>query len=63
VFADAAAAAGLEVVALAGLDRSALALTIHRSGGTLVPLRTDRPTRAYAPVVAALHQASGATEL
>jgi hypothetical protein len=63
VFADAAAAAGLEVVALAGLDRSALALTIHRSGGTLVPLRTDRPTRAYAPVVAALHQASSTTEL
>jgi len=54
VFAEAAVSAGLEVVALAGLDRSALALSIHAALGLLVPMRTDRPPGAYTPVIAAL---------
>jgi hypothetical protein len=63
VFADAAVTAGLEVVALAGLDRAALAVSLQAARGLIVPLRTDRPPRAYAPVVAAIEQPSGTTEL
>jgi Phosphatase len=50
-FAEVAWTAGIEVVALAGLDQAgwAVAATLG-SACTLVPLRTDRPPRAYAPV-------------
>jgi histidinol phosphate phosphatase hisN-like protein len=51
-FAEVAWEAGIEVVAFASLDRGALA--IHGARGdrcTVVPMRTDRPPRAYAPVV------------
>jgi hypothetical protein len=47
-FAEVAWEAGIEVVALAGLDRPALAVAANRDGRDIVvPLRTDRPTRAY----------------
>jgi hypothetical protein len=68
VFAEASVSAGLEVVALAGLDRSALAISVHAALGLVVPMRTDCPARAYAPVIVALDppatdQPSGTTEL
>lgn len=47
-FAEVAWENGLEVVAFGGLDRLALAVAGARAGRcTLVPLRTDRPTRGY----------------
>jgi Phosphatase len=48
-FAEVAWEAGIEVVALMGLDRPGLAVAAARSSGrsTLVPMRTDRPARAY----------------
>ncbi len=47
-FAEVAWESGLEVVAFGGLDRLALAVVGARAGRcTLVPLRTDRPTRGY----------------
>jgi histidinol phosphate phosphatase hisN-like protein len=47
-FAEVAWEAGIDVVAFAGLDRPALAVVAHRDGSDIVvPLRTDRPTRAY----------------
>jgi hypothetical protein len=50
-FAEVAWEAGVEVVALAGLDRPGLAVASAREGRALVvPLRTDRPARAYAPL-------------
>jgi hypothetical protein len=50
-FAEVAWEAGVEVVALAGLDRPGLALASAREGRALVvPMRTDRPARAYAPL-------------
>jgi hypothetical protein len=50
-FAEVAWEAGVEVVALAGLDRPALAVASAREGrGLVVPLRTDRPARGYAPI-------------
>jgi hypothetical protein len=50
-FAEVAWDSGVEVVALAGLDRPALAVASAREGrGLVVPLRTDRPARAYAPI-------------
>jgi hypothetical protein len=52
-FADVAWEAGIEVVALAGLDRPGLAVAAARDRrGLVVPMRTDRPARAYAPVEA-----------
>ncbi len=50
-FAEVAWEAGIEVVAFAGLDRGAVAIPAARSDRcTVVPLRVDRPPRAYAPV-------------
>jgi hypothetical protein len=47
-FADVAVERGIEVVALAGLDRPALAVAATRGGrGIVVPMHTDRPARAY----------------
>jgi hypothetical protein len=47
-FAEVAWEAGIEVVALAGLDRPGLAVaSAHGNRCTLVPMRTDRPPRAY----------------
>ncbi len=52
-FAEVAWEAGIEVVALGGLDRAGLAIAAARADRcTFVPLRTDRAPRAYAPVVA-----------
>jgi len=53
-FAEVAWEAGVEVVVLAGLDRSALAVAAaRRERCTLVPLRTDRAPRAYASLLSA----------
>jgi hypothetical protein len=53
-FAEAAWEAGIEVVALAGLDRCGLAVPAHRGlRATLVPVRTDRSPAAYRPLLAA----------
>ncbi len=50
-FAEVAWEAGIDVVALTGLDRPALAAAAKRDGHDIVvPLRTDRPTRAYAVI-------------
>ncbi len=50
-FAEVAWEHGIEVVALAGLDRPALAVAARRDGRALiVPMRTDRPARAYSPI-------------
>ena len=50
-FPEVAWEAGVEVVALAGLDRPALAVASAREGRALVvPMRTDRPARGYAPI-------------
>jgi hypothetical protein len=50
-FAEVAWEAGIEVVAFAGLDRGALAIAAARGDRcTLVPMRTDRPPRAYSPI-------------
>jgi hypothetical protein len=47
-FAEVALERGIEVVALAGLDRPALAVASARgSRGVVVPMHTDRPPRAY----------------
>lgn len=47
-FADVAYEAGVEVVALVGLDRVALAVAVARHGtGTVVPAHPGRPHRAY----------------
>jgi mRNA-degrading endonuclease toxin of MazEF toxin-antitoxin module len=49
-FAEVAWESGVEVVALAGLDRLALAVataTARRETGVVVPLCTDRAARAY----------------
>ncbi|MCU1466115.1 MAG: hypothetical protein JWM72_2043 [Actinomycetia bacterium] len=49
-FAEVAWESGVEVVAFAGLDRLALAVaaaTARRETGMVVPMRTDRATRAY----------------
>jgi hypothetical protein len=47
-FVEVAWEGGIEVVALAGLDRPALALAANRDGrDVVVPVRTDRPARAY----------------
>ena len=54
-FADVAWAAGVEVVALAPPERGALAVAAARAGRcTVVPLRTDREPRSYAPLAEAL---------
>jgi hypothetical protein len=50
-FAEVAWDAGIEVVALAGLDRPGLAVAAARDRrGLVVPMRTDRPARGYAPI-------------
>jgi hypothetical protein len=50
-FAEVAWESGVEVIALAGLDRPGLAVAGAREGRALVvPMRTDRPARAYAPI-------------
>jgi hypothetical protein len=50
-FAEVAWETGVEVVALAGLDRPGLAVASAREGrGLVVPMRTDRPARGYAPI-------------
>jgi hypothetical protein len=50
-FAEVAWEAGIEVVALAGLDRPGLSVAAARDGRAMVvPMRTDRPARGYAPV-------------
>ena len=47
-FAEVAWESGIEVVAFAGLDRPGLAIAAVRGGlATVVPMRTDRPARAY----------------
>ena len=52
-FAEVAWENGVEVVAFAGLERLGLAVAAARAGrGTLVPMRTDRPTRSYAAIEA-----------
>ncbi|MGQ0826208.1 MAG: phosphatase [Actinomycetota bacterium] len=57
-YAEAAHAAGIDVVAIVGLDRPALALPAARGAGcTVVPVPTARPARAYAPLVRALEMA------
>jgi hypothetical protein len=57
-FAEAAWEAGVEVVALAGLDRCALALAAHAGDrATLLPLRTDRPSVSYRPLLEVLQEA------
>jgi hypothetical protein len=59
-FAEIAADAGAELVAFAGLERAALAVVaVHTRRGTVVPLRTDRPSRAYEPVRHALETPDG----
>jgi Phosphatase len=58
VFAEAAWEAGIDVVVLGGLDRPALAIAAARGDRcTFVPARTDRPPRAYGPVVDRLQAA------
>jgi hypothetical protein len=50
-FAEVAWESGIEVVALAGLDRPGLAVAAAREGRALVvPMRTDRPARGYAAI-------------
>jgi histidinol phosphate phosphatase hisN-like protein len=50
-FAEVAWEAGIEVIALAGLDRPGLAVAAARAGRALVvPMRTDRAARGYAPI-------------
>jgi hypothetical protein len=50
-FAEIAWDAGIEVVALAGLDHPALAVAAARQGrGIVVPMHTDRPAQAYRPL-------------
>jgi hypothetical protein len=50
-FAEVAWEAGIDVVAITGLDRPALAVVANRDGRDIVvPLRTDRPARAYAVI-------------
>jgi Phosphatase len=52
-FAEIAWDAGIEVVAMAGLDRPALAVAAARHGrGLVVPMHTDRPAQAYRPLEA-----------
>ncbi len=47
-FAEVALERGIEVIALAGLDRPGLAVAAARGvRATVVPVHTDRPTRAY----------------
>jgi len=49
-YADAALAAGIEVIAFAGIDHCSLA--VERSGCcTVVPMWTDRPPAAYRPLL------------
>ena len=61
-FAVAAAAAGIEVVAFAGLDRVDLAIpAVHTKGCLVVPVHTDRPARAYTPLGALLETDFAAT--
>jgi hypothetical protein len=53
-FAEAAWEAGLDVAAIAGLDRCAMAVPAHTSDRAhLVPARTDRSPAAYRPLQAA----------
>jgi hypothetical protein len=57
-FALAAYGEGIEVVAIAGLDRPALGLAAARAARcTLVPLHPARPPRAYDPFLAAFTEA------
>jgi histidinol phosphate phosphatase hisN-like protein len=59
-FAEVAWEAGIEVVAVAGLDRAALAIAAVRGERcTLVPVRPDREPAAYETLVACIRQ--GAT--
>jgi hypothetical protein len=47
-FAEVAWESGIDVVALAGLDRLGLAVAAARRGtGLVVPMRTDLPARSY----------------
>ena len=47
-FAEVALERGIEVIALSGLDRPALAIAAVRGArGHVVPMHTDRPPRAY----------------
>jgi hypothetical protein len=58
-FAEAALEAGIEVVALAGFDRPALAVAAARREPVwLVPLHVGRPAGAYAPLVRVLEEAA-----
>ncbi len=62
-FAAAAVAAGVEVIAFAGLDRVDLAVpavrakALHNDGCLVVPVHSGRAPRAYAPLVALLERA------
>lgn len=59
-FAEAAAEAGIEVVAASGLDRIALAVPATRPGRCLViPVHTTRPPRHYRPLVELLEDGFG----
>lgn len=56
-FAEVAWAAGLEVVAFAGLADTALAVASGRTRRcTMVPMRCDRPSRAYTRVITCIEQ-------
>jgi Phosphatase len=60
VFAEVAWESGIEVVAFAGLDRPGLAVAAARTGrATVVPLRTDRPARAYTLLEDVVRRADG----
>jgi hypothetical protein len=60
-FVEAAWEAGIEVIALAGLDQFGLALRAHRHDrATLLPVRTDRPPGAYRPLVDLVREGFGA---
>jgi hypothetical protein len=60
-FATSALRAGVEVVALAGLDRLDLAIPTARAQGCLVvPVHGGRPARAYRPLTTVMASAFGA---
>ena len=62
-FAEVAWESGVEVVALVGLDRPALAVAVADGGrGTIVPMHTDRPARAYGEIERLVGQSDDAAD-
>jgi hypothetical protein len=62
-FAEVAWEHGIEVVALAGLDRPGLAVaTARERRGIVVPMRTDRPARSYRPIEELVDAASAGSD-